>query len=558
MRADRLKTGAALLALTMGATAADAAIPREDAVSPYTRYVRARAADAAGRTELAARGYADVLAGAPDDTVLGLRTYRQAMAAGDRALALKVARMLDGRGVLPPDGRLLLLSEPLLARNWGAATTIVDRIEKEGVYNFSVPVLRAWIAFASGKGDPQAMLDTARSGGAIAIAYAAEHRALILLAQGRTAEGVAAVRALGTGGGGRAVRLQLAAASALAKAGDRPGALSLLTGDDATLVAARHRIEAGKPLPGGVATPAEGVGALLTRVAVDINRERVTPVSLTLARLGTFLAPANAEGWVVMAEILGAAEQYDAGLAALAMVKPDDPFSDAARFGKMQLLVRQGRPEEALAEALAMARAPAATSDDWVRVGQVQTELERHAEAADSYGRALAMLDASGAAGDRWSLLLQRGGALDRAGDWTAAKPLLEEAVRIAPDQAAALNYLGYAQLERRINLPEAEQLIARASRLRPDDAAIADSLGWTYFLRGDAAKAAATLEAAAASEPGEPTINEHLGDVYWALGRRIEARYAWRAALPFAETKDAARLRTKIDTGWTATVAAP
>ena len=44
--------------------------------------------------------------------------------------------------------------------------------------------------------------------------------------------------------------------------------------------------------------------------------------------------------------------------------------------------------------------------------------------------------------------------------------------------------------------------------------------------------------------------MNEHLGDAYWAAGRRYEARYAWAAALVYADDKDAARIHGKIETG--------
>ena len=44
--------------------------------------------------------------------------------------------------------------------------------------------------------------------------------------------------------------------------------------------------------------------------------------------------------------------------------------------------------------------------------------------------------------------------------------------------------------------------------------------------------------------------ISEHLGDAYWAAGRRIDARYAWRAALVQADEGEAKRLTAKIDFG--------
>ena len=96
------------------------------------------------------------------------------------------------------------------------------------------------------------------------------------------------------------------------------------------------------------------------------------------------------------------------------------------------------------------------------------------------------------------------------------------------------------------------------ATKLRPDHPAITDSLGWSLYLRGKAGDALPLLERAAAGDPGEPTINEHLGDAYWSIGRQYEARYAWRAALLTAEDKDKARLNAKIDMGLDKATAAP
>ena len=51
--------------------------------------------------------------------------------------------------------------------------------------------------------------------------------------------------------------------------------------------------------------------------------------------------------------------------------------------------------------------------------------------------------------------------------------------------------------------------------------------------------------------------MNEHLGDVYWAAGRRIEARYAWRAALVQADAPSAERINRKLSDGLTDTASA-
>lgn len=531
--------------------------PRPEVRSGVAQYVRARAADAAGLSELAASGYSAALNAMPGDEVLALRAYRQAIDAGDRALAVRAARTLDAKGALPPDGRLVLLTEAVAASDWKAAGLAVDRIEEEGVFGFAVPVMRAWLARGSGQGDPLALVVDTRRAGSVASTYAAEHRALLQIAMGRNDDGIAAIRSLAGPGSGRGMRLRLAAAAKLAKS-DKALALGLIEGDQSPLVVARSRIEAGKPLPGAVDSAAEGIAELFARIAVDINRERVTPIALTLARLSTWLAPRNSETWLVTAELLSASEQEDMAIAALAQVRADDPYAAAARDARVAALVKQGAQEAALTEALASASRAGATAADWSRVGELQSTLNRPADAAKSFTRALELSRAQGEDDGRWALLLRQGGALHEAGEWPAARKALREAAKLAPEQAVVLNYLGYAQLERREDLDEAQKLIESASRLRPDDPAITDSLGWLYFVRGQNDKAIEMLERAVIGEPGEATINEHLGDAYWTAGRKIDARYAWRAALVYAEQDAAARIGRKLDFGLTPELVSP
>ena len=112
-------------------------------------------------------------------------------------------------------------------------------------------------------------------------------------------------------------------------------------------------------------------------------------------------------------------------------------------------------------------------------------------------------------------------------------------------------NHLGYAILEAGEDVEEALKLIARASALRPEDAAITDSLGWGLFRHGQVDQAITILETAYASDPTISELGEHLGDAYWAAGRRVEARYVWRGAALYADAPAiSARLDRKIDLG--------
>lgn len=518
-------------------------------------YAKARAAGSAGAAGTAAEGYAAALALSPDNEVLAARALSQAMAAGDQALALRAARILEKKGMVAPDARLLLLGEALRTKDWRSADRHIAQIQKDEVFAFMTPVLRAWVAHGTKKGDPLAIIAAAKAD-PLAGGYSAEHRPLLLLAQGRK-EGVPELLQLSEGPSGRATRLRIAGAATIAKR-DRAAATALLQGDAPPLVAARQLLESGKAIPGGVSTAAAGVAELLVRIALDLHAQRIGQLALTYARLATFLAPENSETWLVTSELLAGQDQQQEAIRVLANIRPEDPFASSAADARIRLLVLSGNKDAALAEAEAATRAPGAGVANWSRLGDIFTELKRHEDAARAYGQALDALKQGGTGQAEWALWLLRGGALEQADKWPEARAALQQAYKLAPDQPLVLNYLGYAQLERRENIEEAMSLIVKASTLQPDNHAITDSLGWAHYLRGNLRSAIELLEKAAAGEPADPAINEHLGDAYYSAGRRFEARYAWRAALLHAEEADASRIRAKIDAGLTPKLAAP
>lgn len=526
--------------------------------SALTAYVRARAADSSGAAEQAARNYGAALALSPGNEVLAARALSQAIAVGDRTLALKAARVLDSAGKLAPDGRLLLIGEAFRTKQWKEAARQIERLEQDEVFSFMTPLLRAWLAQGSGKGKPLILLDAAK-GNALAATYASEHRPLLLIAGGKAKEGALALAPLLEDGSIRSQRLRIAAAAMLVRKGGGKEALEILQGDAEALVEARRRIGAGQRLGGGIVTPAAGMAELVGRMALDLNGQDVPQLALSFARLATFLAPENAESWLIAADLLTGQGRHEAALAALARVPRDDVFAGNAADRRMTVLVVSDRTAEALAEARQALAARPDEIDNWTRLGDILSQSKSHKEAAAAYGKALDLVKTGARIRNPlWALWLLRGSALTQAGDWAGGKAALEEARRLAPDQPVVLNFLGYSQLERRENLAEAEKMIGEANRLQPDDAAITDSLGWAHYVRGDVGKAIELLERAAQGQPADAAIAEHLGDAYYSAGRRFEARYAWRAALHHAEGPAADRLRTKIDTGLRPDLAAP
>ena len=82
--------------------------------------------------------------------------------------------------------------------------------------------------------------------------------------------------------------------------------------------------------------------------------------------------------------------------------------------------------------------------------------------------------------------------------------------------------------------------MIERAVDLRPNDGYIIDSLGWAHYRLGNYELAVNYLEQATEVLPGDSTINDHLGDALWWVGRRVEANFQWRRALTLGTEEDA------------------
>ena len=94
----------------------------------------------------------------------------------------------------------------------------------------------------------------------------------------------------------------------------------------------------------------------------------------------------------------------------------------------------------------------------------------------------------------------------------------MEDILKMEPDYPNALNFVGYLWAEKGIKLDEAETMIKKALSKKPNDGAIIDSLGWVYYKKGNYRLALAELLKANQLLPDDPTITEHVGDVYVSL----------------------------------------
>ena len=150
---------------------------------------------------------------------------------------------------------------------------------------------------------------------------------------------------------------------------------------------------------------------------------------------------------------------------------------------------------------------------------------------------------------DNLNLLYSYGIYLEKAGKQEQAMATMQQVLDLEPDNAAALNYVGYTWADKDVHLDKAFEYIRRAVDLMPEDGYIRDSLGWVYFKMGDVDQAIIELERALELVESDPVIHEHLGDAYLQKGEDKKALSDYEKAYEIYEEEDKkAIVQEKID----------
>jgi tetratricopeptide (TPR) repeat protein len=171
----------------------------------------------------------------------------------------------------------------------------------------------------------------------------------------------------------------------------------------------------------------------------------------------------------------------------------------------------------------------APTMDVELRLYLAEGEILRNAnqleEAYEVYSLALQQMP------DNSQLLYARALTAEQLGRIDEAVADLARVVKNEPNNAEALNALGYTLVDMTGRVTEGKQYIEKALKLKPSDPAILDSMGWAYYRLGEHEKALRYLQQAF-DKLKDPEIAAHLGEVLWVLGNKERAREIWDEAL--------------------------
>jgi len=133
---------------------------------------------------------------------------------------------------------------------------------------------------------------------------------------------------------------------------------------------------------------------------------------------------------------------------------------------------------------------------------------------------------------DKEPVLFLRGAMYEKMKRYDEAEKEFRRVLEVSPDNSSALNYLGYMLADRNMRVQEAVQLIQKALDQEPTNGAFLDSLGWAYYRLNRFEEAADYLRRSLQRGTKDPTVHDHLGDVYLSQGNLKDAISHWEIAV--------------------------
>jgi tetratricopeptide (TPR) repeat protein len=518
-----------------------------DKSSIYGLYLAGQTALYAGDNQAASEFFDRAAGNEPKSPFLKERAFFAALLAGDIS---KAAALAPGPGEASEGGQalgLLVQGTDALAEGRNAeAWAKLSQAPEQGASDPTTSLLRPWAAAAAGRTSDSIAVPS--TGDRLLGIVAGIDQGLLFERAHRNAEAETAFKALMVRSVGKAMVGPIYGGF-LERRGRRQEALAVYNEllaaqpDDPVLLADRARVLAKRPAP-AAPTIREGAASALIAPAAAALADRQPQAALVYLRLALTLDPKRDDAWLLVGDVLTSSGDVEGARAAFAKVAPGSPrFADAR--GRLAWSYQQGDDK---AQALKIARE---TVQQLPSSDEARMNLADILRANDQFEESARTLDpvitSAGARAD-WRLYYMRAVALERSGHWPEAQRDLSKALAMKPDEPEVLNYLGYSWVNRGEKVKEGMALIQKAVTAQPEEGAYVDSLGWAYYRTGDYGKAVQVLEQAVSLDAGDAEINDHLGDAYWRVGRKDEARFQWANVLtlkPDAEVKH--RAETKL-----------
>lgn len=221
--------------------------------------------------------------------------------------------------------------------------------------------------------------------------------------------------------------------------------------------------------------------------------------------------------------------QYSKAMAVAEKAAQALPKDKAIQLMLAGQLADSGKPEQGIKLAQAQLTGTPADRDVEMSLAQIYTRLRRWDDAEQQIDKAETL---STTPDQKVFVYFLRGALAERQKHYDPAETEFRKVLAIDPNNAMTLNYLGYMLADRGVKLDEALSMIQKAVSLDPQNGAYLDSLGWVYFKMGQYALSEANLHKAIDRMSNDPTVHDHMGELYAKTGRLKLAAQQWEQSL--------------------------
>jgi tetratricopeptide (TPR) repeat protein len=292
----------------------------------------------------------------------------------------------------------------------------------------------------------------------------------------------------------------------------------------------------------------------LERLAAVYHEENKTPEAIAtfqkMIDLGGDIAKRGYQGEV---DTYRDAKQFDLATEVCRKAVAANPDDRDLKLLLAWQLADTGKLDEGLALANGLLTGKASDREVYLQISQIQLRLKHYKEAEDALAKAEPFAIKTE---DKANLFFQKGSLAEREKHYDQAEQLFRKVLDIDPNNALTLNNLGYMLADKTTRYPDAIKYIRKAVELEPMNGAYLDSLGWAYFKMGNFESAEDNLRKAVERTSTDPTVHDHLGDLYEKTGRIRLAAAQWeisiaeyaKSAAADVEPGDVAKVQKKLE----------
>jgi tetratricopeptide (TPR) repeat protein len=205
------------------------------------------------------------------------------------------------------------------------------------------------------------------------------------------------------------------------------------------------------------------------------------------------------------------------------------PEDRGMKLTRASLMADDGHGDQAIADAKALLKNTPDDREVYISLAQIAARLKRFKESEEYIAKAEQLATKPEQKQYVWFV---RGSIQERQKKYDDAEEMFKKVLDGDGKNTLALNYLGYMLADRGVRLQEALGYIKRAVELEPQNGAFLDSLGWAYFKLGDYNSAEDNLRHASERMGSDPTVQDHLAELYAKTGRLQLAAFHWERAI--------------------------